>query len=227
MTEACYMCEDDGVTREHVPPKCLFPEAKDLDEGENYRVNLITVPSCKAHNTAKSKDDEYILFFLAANVVSNDLSKSHFGKKIMRAVNRKPHIFVEFAKKNTPVTLVGEDGKQINTIAIQIDRERFDSAIIHVAHGVYFTKFGERFTGDVSVFTEGLVDLNGKDSVGFNAQIQNLGKMLDEFLKSTKEEGDNPEVFTYQSVYDEKHNQTILRLNFYGEFKVTSFMKHS
>ena len=53
--ETCYMCDSIATTREHVPPKCLFPEKKDIGD-DIYRQNLITVPSCDKHNTSKSQE---------------------------------------------------------------------------------------------------------------------------------------------------------------------------
>ena len=55
----CYMCDEESTSSEHVPPKCLFPEQKDLPEGVDLRKSLITVPSCDLHNSKKSNDDEY------------------------------------------------------------------------------------------------------------------------------------------------------------------------
>jgi len=60
----CYMCDLPGTTDEHIPPRAIFPEAKDA-EGRNYRIDLITVPSCPDHNTAKSDDDEFLMVSLA------------------------------------------------------------------------------------------------------------------------------------------------------------------
>ena len=60
----CYMCSAESVTTEHIPPKCIFPEKKDLADGRDYRRNLITVPSCADHNLHKSGDDEYLLYVL-------------------------------------------------------------------------------------------------------------------------------------------------------------------
>ncbi|CSI74050.1 Uncharacterised protein [Vibrio cholerae] len=31
------MCDAEGNTKEHVPPKCIFPEAKDVPSGDNYK----------------------------------------------------------------------------------------------------------------------------------------------------------------------------------------------
>jgi len=42
--QLCYMCGAPAVSKEHVPPKCIFPEQKDI-AGQNFRDGLITVPS--------------------------------------------------------------------------------------------------------------------------------------------------------------------------------------
>lgn len=56
----CYHCNAEGTTREHVPPKCLFPKGSDWSR-------LMTVPSCVKHNNANSKADEYLKFLLGAS----------------------------------------------------------------------------------------------------------------------------------------------------------------
>ncbi|WP_177342215.1 hypothetical protein, partial [Klebsiella variicola] len=98
------------------------------------------------------------------------------------AVNRTPHVFAQFAKKNTPVTLKGENGELIHTAAIEIDRARFDAAIEHISHALHYHKYGETFIGDIQVITSGLVDLSSIDSVEVNDRIQNFGQMVDELL---------------------------------------------
>ena len=52
------MCEREGNTIQHSPPRCIFPEQKDSPPGVDYRKNLITVPACEEPNTARSKDDD-------------------------------------------------------------------------------------------------------------------------------------------------------------------------
>jgi hypothetical protein len=221
------MCDDEGSTKEHVPPKCIFPEAKDIQTGDNYKKNLITVRSCEKHNTAKSKDDVYLLFVLAANVMSNDLAQTQFGTKVMRAVNRTPHVFAEFAKKNTPVTLKGEKSELIHTAAIEIDRARFDSAIEHISYALYYHKLGKTFTGDIQVITDGLMNLSSEDSVEINERIQNFGHIVDTLLANEESKGDNPEVFTYKFLITDAPHQVIIQMNFYCGFKIVSIMKFS
>lgn len=52
----CYMCDQTAVGDEHVPPRCLFPKAKDLPNGVDLRKDLITVLSCADHNSEKSRE---------------------------------------------------------------------------------------------------------------------------------------------------------------------------
>src|SRR5207244_12042286 len=82
---ACYMCESPATSREHVPPKNLFPEAKDTG-GKDYRLNLITVPSCDLHNSAKNLDDEFLMFSLAGIVGNNSIGYRHRFGKVERAI---------------------------------------------------------------------------------------------------------------------------------------------
>jgi hypothetical protein len=53
MNEKCYCCNENTISREHIPPKCLFLTPRPS--------NMITVPSCQKHIFAKSKDDEYFI----------------------------------------------------------------------------------------------------------------------------------------------------------------------
>ena len=122
--------------------------------------------------------------------------------------------------------LVNAEGEEIHTAAIEIDRERFDSAITHIAHGIYYHKYNNSFSGSITVFTEGLMDLDNEDSVEFNEKVQGLGKMIDEYMKDTSMEGNNADIFTYQVNQDTINKQTVIRLNFYGEFKVTAILKN-
>ena len=35
--ETCYMCDEIATSKEHVPPKCIFPEKKDIGEDNFLR----------------------------------------------------------------------------------------------------------------------------------------------------------------------------------------------
>lgn len=88
----CYLCDKPAAGVEHVPPRCLFPKASDLGEGVNYRKNLLTVPSCEAHNSEKSKEDEYFLNVITSLNCINEVGRNHYLKQIRRQHNRNRSI---------------------------------------------------------------------------------------------------------------------------------------
>ena len=51
----CAYCGHPATSKDHVPPKCIFPRERD---------DLITVPACNAHNGERSRLDALLLEFL-------------------------------------------------------------------------------------------------------------------------------------------------------------------
>lgn len=92
--EICYWCGEKAVSMEHVPPKCIFPEEKDVNEifEENFRKELITVPSCDLHNLKKSNLDEYLMAVLSAKVGNNSLAYIQTMTKVQRSLRRNPNL---------------------------------------------------------------------------------------------------------------------------------------
>ncbi len=221
----CYMCQTNASNMEHVPPKCIFPEAKDVSDGNNYRKNLITVPSCEIHNNSRSKDDEYLLFVLVANILSNNHARNHFNSKVIRAINRRNHVYENFAKENKRVTLEEPNGTLISTVGIKVDRDRFDRVIDHIAHGIFFYHFKERFVGEAEVFSESFINLDSINALNYNVYDQNLGQNISDLFGEFEYFGDNPEIFQYQLV--KALDTVLIRLIFYSDFKVTACLRKS
>lgn len=73
----CYFqrCKEEGRTKEHVPPKAFFPN--------DQREQLITVRSCKKHNTDKSGDDLYALAQICLNSSPRNRAGEIFLKRIV------------------------------------------------------------------------------------------------------------------------------------------------
>ena len=89
------MCDAVESSREHSPPSCLFPAMEDIRR--DLRQNLVTVPSCDGHNSKKSKDDEFLrAVILQVAVNSSEIAQNQFMGKLLRAVERKPHVYSSF-----------------------------------------------------------------------------------------------------------------------------------
>src|SRR5262245_2453835 len=127
---SCYMCDAPETSREHAPPLCLFPQFKEF--GRNLRRNLITVPSCDAHNSAKSKDDEFFrAVLLMQSAESSDVARHLFFNKLRRAAGRRPAAHGAFFRDHGTV-----DAGTLR--ALEIDARRFVACVDRLARALFF-----------------------------------------------------------------------------------------
>lgn len=214
-SQTCYMCEKTATSNEHVPPRCLFPEAKDIPLGVNLRKNLVTVPSCDEHNTNKSKDDEYLLFCLLLNIANNDTAFSHFASKITRAMNRNPKPFENFTRTKVPVIAVdNESGEASHTYMIKLDTSRILRSLEQIARALYFKRYHHKFGGKCTILYDFVLYHGQDDDVKRNDFLQNASKQMRDYFEKMDHIGDNPEVFKY--FLEDVDKGHVLRMRFYG-----------
>ena len=139
MEKTCYMCDRIATSKEHVPPKCLFPKG-----GER-----ITVPSCDLHNGKKSDDDEYLMLFLTRIFGVNAVATEIANTKVYRALQRKE---IDFDKKQVLIDpLIFKSIFRRNDIVKvgKVNIERFLSCLDKIALGVYFAEYDKKFEGSL------------------------------------------------------------------------------
>jgi hypothetical protein len=204
--ETCYMCDSPPTSVEHVPPRCFFPEEKDLPAGVNYRKGLITVPCCEVHNSDKSKDDVYLLAVIAAFYANNQPSKDHYGTKILRALQKSTGFAHCILTGREQVSLGRE-----TTTALNVDINRFQRGLTSMARGRYFYTYGTRCPHPVQVHTIALrgADKQPRDDV---AELINTVRPL---LSTAPLLGENPDIFQYQIMQVPQTPITIIRMLFY------------
>ncbi len=214
----CYACEFQATTREHAPPRALFPEQKDLPPGVDLRKELIVVPSCDRHNSQTSKDDEYLMWILSLPLQGNKTKQDHFETKAMRAYRRRPDTFFGLLENLTPVQLEDSEGVRQDAAAFMVDIPRFDRCMWKIAVAIFHVETGERWLGGYRVFSDAFVEMVGPDAARQNeVRHQVVGKMYEAF-GSLPAKGSNPEVFTYRFVMSS--NKAAVLLSFYDGIRV-------
>jgi len=204
-TETCYMCADNSVSAEHVPPRCLFPEKKDLPPGVNYRKDLITVPSCDEHNSKNSLDDEYLLAVVAAHFENNCVATDHFQTKIRRALVRSQPLAQTLLKNVKPATLDGQP-----TVAFEVDRPRFDKSMARAARGLYFHEKGKKWEREaMHVHSSALRD----GALSKSAELGRFEQLMESFNIGKGWSGANPDVFQYRLAVEGQ--RLIVSIQFY------------
>lgn len=211
------MCERDAISMEHVPPICLFPEIKDT-KGINFRKNLIKVPSCDVHNSKKSDDDEFLLFSLTGLIANNYLGTYHFLTKVNRAIKRKNKEFInKHVVRNYKLKILQINGEERLVSIGYPDEQRLARCFEHIAYGLYYYKYKERFIGDVAMII-GFVDYNDSNQ----QELKKFMKRRFELETKLNEEfkGENPEVFNYQFHRPNEHGLIAIKIVFYGTAEV-------
>jgi hypothetical protein len=211
----CYRCGKPATSDEHVPPKGLFPEQKDINM--DLRRNLITVPSCDEHNTRKSDDDEFLLLCLAGSARGNLIGYFHFMTKGRRSISRKHDGFLTQILKDTTFTnLVDKNGNITKAIKGRMNIKRLNKCFESISYGLYYVENQKIFDGQIAV-------LNGfseKETKNHESFIQIIEYAFENDKAKHKEKGDNKEVFFYQFTDPDKFGLISLRFCFYGTLHV-------
>lgn len=211
----CYMCDLKATTVEHAPPRCIFPEAKDVSSQKDYRKSLVTVPSCEDHNTATSRDDEYLLYVLSASITSSDVGLNQFLTKVKRAAERSPSLASSMLMRTDSVKIFHEDTQEWkDAYGIQIQANRLDAVFVKNAYALYFHETQKKFRGRVKVVTG--FTLYNEHSV--NSAIESAVTAAEDYFSQHEAKGENPDVFFYR--FEEGPNTATMIMNFYGTSKV-------
>ena len=214
--KTCYMCDGLATSREHVPPLCFFPEHKDIPE-KDYRVNLITVPSCEEHNSRKSDDDSYIFFLISSSLSSRSVAQAQFSTKIIRALRRRPQMR-SFISRNIPIKIQGEE-----SIAYEVYRDRFDRVMVHIACGLYFHTYAENWQHEVIVHTSDLVNIGAADILDYHSGLVKLNDLAADSLVESPLFGENPDIFQYKIRRFQNNQSFLIGMLFYQGFGVFTY----
>jgi hypothetical protein len=213
----CYMCSSEAVSQEHVPPLCLFPEAKDLPPGLDYRKSLITVPSCTEHNLSKSGDDEYLLFLLVSNWGVNSAGLGQWATKLRRSMDRRP------AKRNIFRNPRSINIRGVTTGIYDIDFERINNELDRISRALYYHHFHQHWFHLVDVVVPAALEVGSAEAKHNNRVVRETAALAIRFLEKEPLFGANPEIFQYQYKLREDAPGFIFRLIFYRGIDIVTF----
>jgi hypothetical protein len=208
----CYYCGAPATGRDHVPPKAFFPERKDLRPGSpDYRRNLLTVPSCEAHNNAASGDDQIAAYAILAHESINSVGLQHQATKVPRARRRDRTLSSRvLLKVRQELTSSGDIG-----VIATIDIKGVNRVLDRIARGLFFVETSTRWTEPLKIVSDSLMGPDG--SRPFQGPVAQLRLAMT--LAPEPWRGDNPEVFRYHWFRFRNSETRVLRMVFYGGFE--------
>lgn len=216
--QTCYCCPKAATSREHVPPKCIFPK-KSPKTSIDYRSSLLTVPSCDLHNQAKSHDDEYLRTVLTTCISSNEIATQHFVSTALRGAKDRPGLIRGILSERQNVYVQNKvDTALEETLAIGVDRGRIERSLRQIVLGLYYHECEEKYNGSIDVFPFFLADLNEPNGT-YNNSMLRIKLACDQVFMSLPNYGSAPDIFYYQK-YFEKGVGSLLHLVFYGGVRI-------
>lgn len=213
VSESCYACDSPATSREHVPPKCLFP----TELGKNLRKDLITVPSCDQHNGKKSDNDEFLLASLAGIIGCNDVGMLHKFTKVDRAIRRSGGRLLKKVLKNSEITSHKlENGNIVDVAWGKPDLKRLHDCFELIGRGLYFHRLGKRFKGKV-ICEVVYVPINDRGRAGYR---EFAVEQMEKEIAKTDIQGENSEVFQWLIGPKDFSGACCGKIIFYGNLSV-------
>ncbi len=190
-TGFCVLCGKEGIiTREHVPPKCLFLKPRPQ--------NTITVPLCEGCNHFYHLDDEYFRILASVHANPSDQQWRLFNEKVIgsslargeglkKRLDDEYMIIQNYARSN-PIELYGggELPNELLPYLRPFDAKRINSVIEKIVKCLHFHHFERRFEGELRIVISDLLEqvrhsiLNQPSGkVGYNNEFVYQYKILD------------------------------------------------
>jgi len=211
LRDTCYMCDHFAVSKEHVPPRCLFPNVKDIGSNK-FRKELITVPSCDIHNAKKSMDDEILMISLAGMLGNNNIGHHIAEGKASRAIKRHSKKILNKVFLNRKTHRIDlENNNYLSFIIGTPDADLLIRSFEHIAYGIHYHHFGIRFKGTLKILM-GFLYFGNESQETFKNYLKH--GYANEFNKLPKH-GMNQEVFYYQVTPPDKNKIFSFKLYFY------------
>jgi hypothetical protein len=219
--DKCYYCSEIGMTEEHVPPKCIYPEMKDI--GENYRENLMWVPSCELHNNMKSKDDEYLLLCLVLSDFTNKIGDLLGRTKITRIIKKFPGKIRKhmIAPRFVPIM---QGGELKNRLSYEYDINRLSEVFKKITAALYLLHYKEYYDTSLKIIVNHIDMQKFENGQKILINEENRKIIQSELFQTASKHGVYQNVFYYQTTGFE--NACVFNLVFYEGFNIITSIQN-
>jgi hypothetical protein len=190
----CTYCgERRRLTRDHVPPRSIFPDPKPA--------NLITVPACHDCNDAFKLDDEYFRTFVITGNFQNLAARNLWDRKIIGSPNAETirqilrRSMKDFELRSAAGLYLG------NALAVCLDAQRTLRIAARIVLGLWWHHYRTRPEPSIKIYAGRIWKLDGMEAI----------------LSACRKSSIGADVFAYaHGVPPEDTNQSVWFLQFFG-----------
>lgn len=141
----CAICgEREATTRDHVPPKAIFPKPRPH--------NLITVPACMVCNNGASDYDDLFKVYLSMHTAENsEIAKKLFIEKTASTLQRNQALLKKVLAESKEINIVNKNGEIETRTGVLWDSEAHDAVIERIIRGLYYHHVGRPIPKDTEL----------------------------------------------------------------------------
>ena len=197
--EVCVYCGlEQGTTKDHVPPRALFPVPRPAD--------LVRVPCCETCRKPQGADDEYFKYM---TVLRRDVAHSVVGARLVQSVLRglarpqSQRLTASLVRSFRSLEVRTAAGLYIgHAAAYEANLLRSNAVMRRTLLGLYYHETGTRLPDSHCALAYSVAGLSGSDPT-VNALLQRLVK----FGTSGKVRviGQGVFIYAWQAFPDEPH----------------------
>lgn len=147
----CIYCGNKpGITRDHVPPKNLFPKPKPL--------NMLTVPCCKDCQARFKKDEDVFMAWITFGPAGESPAGIQlWEQKLKRTYNKDSGVKKIIRKSFKQVSLETPGGIYMGKgLAVAINPERKNNVLKKIVRGLFWAEYKERLPEDILIEIYGI-----------------------------------------------------------------------
>jgi len=201
-TTCAYCGARDPETKDHIPPKGMFPQPRPR--------NLITVPCCERCRAGSSEDDElFRTVVLSARETYDNKNAQMLHPKLVRALRRPNGAgFATLVRKSLTKVDIGTAGGIYlgSAPAMRIDVQRFGKVAQRIVTGLFFHEKNYRVPDGYEV-------ANRVCQFGFDETVASLGSVP---FVTERVIGDNMFRYTFATTSDDPNSTVWLSMFYQG-----------
>jgi hypothetical protein len=142
----CAYCGAPATTRDHIPPKKLFPQP--------WTDDLITVPACGTCNNCSSSDDEHFIWMMTISVkaVGEHADNARKQRFSTPTTPRRQRMAANVLQGLTRAAITTPAGLYLgHATLVDADLERVNRVLERIVRGLYFKELGVAVPANRSV----------------------------------------------------------------------------
>jgi hypothetical protein len=130
----CYCGIREATTKDHIPPKAIFPKPRPND--------LITVPACFECNNEASKSDESFKTYLGMHVARfGGDGERLFKEGVLKTTKHNNKLRQQIIQSMTPRYVIKDNVKVNVSAEVVWDNESHDLVLERIVRGLFFHHF--------------------------------------------------------------------------------------